>query len=339
MERDTFSDMSEKEMRELRRQAPWLKPGYMTEQQINELVGKISEKKGRSIQLTTYASDVELDSLTKTLNPLVLYEEVKARSLERTTKSHLIHQVEKKSNSAEHHRLFQWNTFNETIQPFLSTVEYHVRQKKRQTVIHASNSLVLSNKDLRVVVQDKLIESHFNDSSFTAPELVEAIERILDASLIKVVIFRDVALYFFEWIDAMPFVLVMAFQMKLVDYKDQSLVQHTVVTLHRRDVMDFPDEEDEKQREKELAKQKAKKEKRENTTPNNQSLLKALIDGMQASESDDELEMDVEEPIIATKVKYLNSMNLETEMQLKSFINNVRGTYISYITVAYVKRY
>lgn len=354
MERDVFANMDEKEIKELRRATPWLRPGYMDEKAMNELAGKISEKKGRAIQLSSYANnsdEMEIDSLAKTLNPILLYEEVKTRCLtsKASDKTHLIHQALQKSNTMDHTRLFEWHSFIETIQPFISSVEYHVKSKKKSVVTHHSTSLVLSNKDLRVVVQDKLIESHFDETLFTSPELVEAIERILEASLIKLVIFRDMAFYFFEWEDPMPFVFVIAFRIVLVDVKDQTLAQNTVVTLHRKDVMDFTDEEDERAREAELAKQKAKKEKRTKKnaliTPNSKSLLKALIGGMKEDDEDDddeeagELTMDVEETIIASKIQHLNSMTLEKEYLLKSFINNVRGSNVSYRTIAYVKRY
>jgi len=294
-------------------------------------VDKIGDKKGRSIHLTSYAPEEEADSLAHTLNALQLYEEIKAHP----SKGHLIHQSPRKSAPLEHQRLFGWHIFNETLQPFISTVQYQVKQAKRPTTTHPSTSLHLSNKDLRVVVQDKLIESHFDEQLFTAPELVEAIERIIDASLIKVVLFRELALYFFEWVDAMPFVFVMAFRLLLVDHKDRFLVQNTVITLHRKDLMDFTDEEEEKKREEALAKQKAKKERRNAAaTPN---LLNTLLTGL--TEDEEPAGMDVEEPILQAKIQYLNSMTLETEVRLKSFINNVRGSYISYRTVAYVKRY
>jgi len=99
--------------------------------------------------------------------------------------------------------------------------------------------------------------------------------------------------------------------------------------------MDFTDEEEEKKREEALAKQKAKKERRNAAaTPN---LLNTLLTGL--TEDEEPAGMDVEEPILQAKIQYLNSMTLETEVRLKSFINNVRGSYISYRTVAYVKRY
>lgn len=364
MERDSFGGMSDKEMKELRRATPWLKPGYMDAKAMNDIVGKISEKKGRSIKLSSYTGDeAELDSLAKTLDTLVLYEEVRTRCLNSkpNDRSHLIHQAPQK-NALDQTRLFEWHNFIEIILPFISTIEYRVKNKKRDDVSHHSTSLVLSNKDIRVVVQDKLVESHFDDSLFTAPELIEPIERTLNASLIKVVIFREISLFFFEWEDPMPFVFVIAFRIILTDRADKQLVQETVVTLHRKDVMDFTDEEDEKKREEELAKQKARKERRAKkkamTTPHKQNLLKALIKGMddkKSDDDDDEEEEDGEEEayggmeveggsgssasITPSTIKHVNSMTLEKEYLLKSFISNIRGSNVSYMTVAYVKRY
>jgi hypothetical protein len=354
MEKDSFADMSEKEFRELKRKSPWLKEDYFDEKEMNEFVNKVSTQVGRKIQLSSYVAEVGLEALCKSLDTLVLYKEIRARCANPTDKTPLIHQRIK--NSQDHQRLYKWDIFNST-ETFIMPIQYRVKNKKRNTVAHPSTSLFLSNKELGVVVQDKLIESHFEPTLFIVPELVEPIERVLTTTLINIVVFRGLAFFFFEWIESMQFLFVMAFKISSLTETSRRLIQHSVVTLHRKDVMEFfdnpdPDiqEEEEEQDDDKKQKKKSKKTKvkKPNTAPFN--LLQSLTNEMDGHHQDDDDEeeqdetagqdmtMDVEEPIITSKVKHISSSTAEEEFILKPFIVNLRTSHISYLTCAYVKR-
>ena len=350
MEKDSFADMSEKEFRDLKRQAPWLQEDYFDAKEMNEFVNKVSTQVGRKIQLSSYVAEVGLEALCKSLDTLVLYHEIRARCANLADKTPLIHQRTK--HSQDHQRLFKWEIFN-LIETFIMPIQYRVKNKKRNTVVHPSTSLFLSNTELGVVVQDKLIESHFEPTTFIVPELVEPIERVLTTTLINIVVFRGLAFFFFEWIESMQFLFVMAFKLSSLNVASRRLIQHSVVTLHRKDVMEFFDNPDPDIQEDEDAlgresdkkqKKKSKKSKAKKTTASF-NLLQSLTNEMADydEEEDDEaacqdMTMDVEEPIISSKVKHISSSTVEEEFVLKPFIVNLRTSHISYLTCAYVKR-
>jgi hypothetical protein len=357
MEKDSFADMSEKEFRDLKRQAPWLKEDYFDANEMNEFVNKVSTQVGRKIQLSSYVAEVGLEALCKSLDTLVLYQEIRARYANLADKTPLVHQRTK--HSQDHQRLFKWDIFNST-ETFIMPIQYRVKNKKRNTVSHPSTSLFLSNKELGVVVQDKLIESHFEPTLFIVPELVEPIERVLTTTLINIVVFRGLAFFFFEWIESMQFLFVMAFKLSSLSQTSRRLIHHSVVTLHRKDVMEFFDNPDPDIQEDASAntlgvesdkKQKKKSKKsstKKTTAPLN--LLQSLTNEMAGYHEDDnddeeedeaacdDMRMDVEEPIIASKVKHISSSTAEEEFVLKPFIVNLRTSHISYLTCAYVKR-
>lgn len=280
----------------MERDTPWLRPDSVTKQELNRIASKISQKKGRNVQFSSYTEDVAvLDHSVNKVDALILYQEIKSKV---TSERPMIHQHT--VQSAAYQSLFHWHKFNETLEPFLSPIRFLLKCRSSP---HATSR----SKELRVTVQDKLIESHFNTETITTLDLIEPIEIILNATLIKVLVFRELACFFFEW-ESEPFIFLMAFTISLSG-KAYQLAKDTVVTLYRENLMQFDEEVEE-------------------TTAGRSNLLQSLMSENEDSE---------EEMIVETKLKYLTSSNIEQEDVLKPFIKSVQEAYISYQHALYVK--
>lgn len=344
MERDTFAGLNEKQFNKLKRDTPWLKADYLSKDELNDIVSEIANKQGRHIKLSQ-TNDNEHDTLANKLDIILFYNEIKER---RSTKTQdrrpLIHQYSK--DQQEYIRLNQWHKFIDTTEPFILPVQFQVRKGIARTTKETLlvPSLNLSDMELKVVVQNLLIESHFNPTLITTPMLVIFIEHILNANLVKLVFFRETVCFFFEWIDPEPFVFVMVFGLTLkCNAKVRRLAQNSVITLFRKNLYEIEDEQDEEEISKKKKPQKQKK-KNDNIVSKRSLLSSLLEDDDNPSEEEEEEEggggggMDVEEPIISEKIQHINSMSIEKENIIKPFIYSIRTSYISYWLSGYVKR-
>ena len=316
--KDTFASLSDKEILKLKKQS---QADCIDENDLLNIAEEISERIGRRIQLpSSYLPDTVYDTFSKNLDAPLFYAEIVER-LEKKSRTPLVHQH--KRGDVLYTSLYKWHKFTEIIEPFINPVQYCMSNtQKRQTVRSTTSTLthsplILSNKDLHIAVQDKLVDSHYEPLSTLTPELVEPIERVLDATLMKVIILRDMAFMCFEWDDPMPFVFVMAFMLSFTESGAEKVARHTVVTLHRKDIMAVDDDE-------EAVITDINKKKK--------NPLKAVVNPL--------LDMDEDEDIYATKqpLQYMNSENIEQEHALRSFIACVKESSVSYLTCAYIKR-
>lgn len=359
-DKDTFAALSEREFKKLKRDSPWIRDDYYTGDEMNNLVSQISEKKGRPVQLSSYTADIDAGE-NGLLEPLVLYREIGEVFRQTRDYGPLVHQFKK--HSQEFKRLYEWHIYTETTEPFIAPVQHHVRKRLvREERQHQKTSLVLSDKHLTTSVQNMLIDSFFQPTTLiTTPELVEPLENILDAKLHRLIVFRDTVFFFFQWGDPMPFIFVVAFGLSIGklsgDLKTRRLAHNNVVTLQRKDIMEFNLEDDEEEAEKrkkadEEANKKKKSKKSRNTVQQQPlSMLKALLEASVEDDEDEDdgdgeeeggkiqIDKDVEEePIIEEKIKHINSLSYEKEQLLKPFIYCVRTGHVSYKATAYVKR-
>lgn len=308
--KDAFGVLKDHELKELKRNSPWLtNTHYFDANEMNQLAEEIGEKTGRRIQLANTNTNLVKNTFMDHLSIPTLYTEVTQR-IENHPKLPLIHQ-----GSGEYKRLYRWQKFIDITEPFLRPVHYSIATKKRPTsrpVFSAIHPLTLSNRELHVAVQDRLIESHYNGTSLLLPELVEPIERILDASLTRVIIVKDLVFMFYEWVDAMPFVFMMAFQLLYREDSGEEFARHTIVTLSKNDVIDLDEDEsvvvEENEKQPSLAK-----------CNNNE-------------EEEEEEESDL------SNMKYMSTERYEDERTLLPFIKCVKTSCVSYMTSAYIKR-
>ena len=327
---DTFETLSEKEITQLKRQSPWFNNSeYMDGQALNELAEKIGSKVGRRVQLTpqstTKAYHEVADPLAQCLDIGIFYAEIKTRC-EKGHKVPLLHQCGNK-NRGDYKRLYQWHKFSDTTETFIKPIQYYVLTKKRIAprttmdthspfaTLVTPNPLAINNKELLSAVQDKLIESHQTPLSLTTHELVEPLERVLDANLARVIIVREMAFFLFEWSDPMPFVFIMAFTFYFSDTEAERFARRTIVTLHRKDIMTFDDDEEEEE---------------EGTAMKTEQPGFHLLD-----QEDEEEEAEVLE---ISKMQRIASTDLDKERELQPFIQSVKASRISYLTSAYMKR-
>lgn len=296
--RDAFGALNERELKELKRNSPWLTNNqYFDANEMNQLAEEIGEKTGRRIQLAEI--NVVKNTFLDHVNIPTLYTEVTQR-IQNQPKLPLIHQ------GGEYNRLYRWQKFIDITEPFLRPVQYSVVTKKRPTnrsVFSTIHPLTLSNRELHVAVQDRLIESHYNGMSLLLPELVEPLERILDATLTRVIIMKDLVFMFYEWVDAMPFVFMMAFQLLYREDSGEAFARHTIVTLYKDDVINLDDAEEGGQQ------------------------PKPTVTTCTDNEEEDLLSM-----------KYMSTERYEDERILLPFIRCVKTSCISYMTSGYIKR-
>lgn len=317
--RDSFASLSDKDIKKLRKQA---QSNHMEPEELQTIAEEISEKLGRHIRLpANYPADMlQPDTLSKNLQPLILYKEIE-ESLKSSSSSSvpLLHQY--KRSDALYRALYKWHKFTESTQPFIKPIHYSMLNApiKRST---ARSMLTLNNKDLCVAVQDRLVQSHHEPLSLLTPELIEPLEKVLDVSLIKVLIVRDVLFFFFEWSDPMPFVFAMVFNLYFTETVAEKFARHTIVTLHRKNIVDLEDDE---QADEDL--QEAEQLKKKKAAALAKKGGNVFID----IEEDDE-----EEPKEPTK--YMNSEDIEQEHLLRPFIECIRQSPISYLTSVYIKR-
>jgi len=307
--KDAFGVLNDRELKELRRNSPWLtNTQYFDANEMNQLAEEIGEKTGRRILL---ASTTVKNTFMERLDIPTLYTEVVQR-IENHPKLPLIHQ------SNEYNRLYKWQKFIDITEPFLRPIQYSIATKKRPVarpvLSGAIHPLTLSNRELHVAAQDRLIESHYNGMSLLLPELVEPIERILDANLTRVIIVKDLVFMFYEWVDAMPFVFMMAFQLLYREDSAERFARHTIVTLYKNDVIDLDEDE-------------VIAEEEEEGGEKQPSMAKCNNIEEEEEDEDDLLNM-----------KYMSTEKYEDERILLPFIRCVKTSCVSYMTSAYIKR-
>ena len=350
--RDTFGSLSDKELKDLKRNSPWLSnSNYMDSTEMKHIADEIGNTLGRNIQLgsssSVTASSV-VDTFSKNIDTVRLYTEIKQR-IEQHPKTPLIHQF--KRGTVEYQRLYKWPKFTELIEPFVKPIHYNIATKSgplpRPQQPSTMHPLTLSNRELHVGIQDRLIESHYSVMSLILPELIEPVERVLDATLIKLIVVKDLVFMFFEWVDAMPFVFMMAFQLLYREDESARFASHTIVTLYKKDVIDIDgngedshhsdDASDDSQSSGEsgggsgvIAKKKKKKPTAVVGTPTPQKKKKLMLNPLTMDEEMDDLDLSM--------MKYMSTENYEQERMLLPFIKCVRTSCVSYMTCAYIKR-
>lgn len=348
--RDAFAALSDKELKELKRNSPWLNnSSYLDTTEMNHIAAEIGTTLGRNIRLgSSVATTVSgADTFTKNIDVVRLYPEIKER-IEKQPKTPLIHQF--KRGSVEYQRLYKWPKFTALIEPFIKPIHYNLSTKQcpssRVQPSLAMHPLTLSNRELHVGIQDRLIESHYSVMSLLLPEMIEPVERVLDATLIKLLVVKDLVFMFFEWEEAMPFVFMMAFLLIYREDESARFARHTVVTLYKKDVIDLDggdgngeedshhhsDDEEEKKKdtdssEESILQPKKKKKKLAAATPKKSKLVLNPLE-------DDDAVYDLD----LSKMKNMSTEDYEQERVLLPFIKCVRTSCVSYMTSAYIKR-
>jgi len=351
--RDAFGALSDKELKELKRNSPWLNNStYLDTTEMNHIATEIGVTLGRNIRLgSSSAATTTNDTFSKNIDAPRLYTEIKER-IEKQPKTPLIHQF--KRGTTEYQRLYKWPKFIDLIEPFVKPIHYSLSTKQapssrapQQQQGLAMHPLTLSNRELHVGIQDRLIESHYSVMSLILPEAIEPVERVLNATLIKLLVVKDLVFMFFEWEDAMPFVFMMAFLLLYGEDESARFARHTIVTLYKKDVIDIDgngeedashhsDDDDEAAKdtdssEEHILQQHKKKKKKPVAvvvTPKKKAklVLNPLVD------DDAVYDLDL------SKMKYMSTENYEQERSLLPFIKCVKTSCVSYMTSAYIKR-
>jgi hypothetical protein len=233
--KEALGELEDRELERLVKKTPWLtKSNYMNNEEMREIQGAIALKLGRPVQLSLYNEEQQREQMldAKRYDVPLLYREIKERcSLSKPVP--WIHRYKK--GDTEYKALFGWQKFTDVTEPFIAPIYYSITNP---------SAIITSKNDPRVAVQNLLIASYNHRCSVTVLALFEPLERMLDGSLMKVILHQEMAMLFFEWIDPEPYIFALYFEVSFEEDRVKRALKRHVVSLSRKDVIESEEAEE-----------------------------------------------------------------------------------------------
>ena len=212
--RDNYEGIDEKTLEKLR------KDTILTQNEINELKQELFGNLSKPVQFSLFNDNNENNedilTVTRYFDIILFYNEFRESvdQLRQNKKlSPIIHKIEE--GSILYLKLYSWNKFNIIIDPFIQFINNHVYSKKIPNTFKDEDkkSYPIESKDKKylppsankrissVDIQNKIIVSHFDKKRYTCIDILDPIENRLDAMIMKITLYKDIILFYFEWSD------------------------------------------------------------------------------------------------------------------------------------------
>lgn len=255
--RDNFANYNEHQLRRMKATSPWFNDKLISDEQLEEMEMRLLEKATKPIRLgggggrrddeaaagehRVLLGEIRIDPV-RLFNEVATVVEASKRGQRGLARSAvLLHGIER--GGVDHRALCQWSKLNETIDPFVQPIHYMIYTS--QTTRREEQQQQSERVDQSTLLQNTLVASHFDPrvAKLDARHLVDQLEKQLDVSLSRVLLHRSLAVFLFEWFEAMPFCLLVA--CRLIFDDEHAVTAASKKKKKRRNDEDYDDEGEE----------------------------------------------------------------------------------------------
>lgn len=251
--------------------------------------------------------------------PLLYTEFARCLTEKKFLTTEVLHKIPR--HSADHKALCTWNRYKELVSPFLGPVNHAIQTGCTQiTTIGNTQQQKLSKKSL---FQNALAQSRYRHDKLNSQEVMAHVESALDLMTMRIIGYKDMLFFLFEWVEVQPFAFAMAFRTQFIETQLTNQLQYTAVILYRKDVWDYD--------EKEAA-------HRESKTKDSVVSSNFLMESSKADDEEDAMAFR-HDATQALPTRYISSVDSENECFLVRRLKlALHSATISYIGSGYVKR-
>lgn len=331
--RDNFANYNEHQLRQMMARSPFFNDKLISDEQLEEMEMRLLEKATKPIRLGGGGRrDDEAAGEHRVLgeirvDPVRLFNEVATvvtgakrgqRGLARSAV--LLHGIER--GGVDHRALCQWSKLNETIDPFVQPIHYmiYTSQTRREEQQQQSERV-----DQSTLLQNTLVASHFDPraAKLDVRHLVDQLEKQLDVSLSRALLHHSLAVFLFEWFEAMPFCLLVACRLIFDD-------EHAVTAARKKKKRRNDEDDDEGEEEEETIGDFLES----HTTLLSREEVLMFYDITALEENDREKKKKVYR---SEKQSGVEQLALD-ERQKREIKLVLRNTLVSYVTMGYARR-
>jgi hypothetical protein len=205
-----LDECSAEQLNALKKKSFWFNKEKCTDQFIDGLKMDLLNKANRPFVFD--------DDAGKKIVPPLLFEQFRKNQTDI-----LLHNIEPTPLNLS--RLYEWQPY-ESIQSFFDPIHYQISAAtKKQTVVTRSLDRIFD-------LQNVLVASYREPTTFSTRDIIGQLEIFLDATLVELFLFTNAVIFMFDWSKQRDYVLLVAFK---VDYK---LEGHEYVSLERVNLFD-----------------------------------------------------------------------------------------------------
>ena len=240
----------------MKHQSGWFNKKLLTDDDIEDVQYALVAKSQKPIGIALHNRPLqEEESHIMADNNLSLARLfVKFSMLQQNDLNTMLHDIELHSPDCQ--RLYQWNIFQNVLEPFVWALHHQIRLNLRTGRRTKLPNAVPIDQEANVnallyQTQDRLADSYFDARDADTRFTINALEQCLGAILLRVSLQGDVLLLFFDFPDSVEFLFIMGFRLhfkraELMRAFYQKQTQPlAIVSLQRPDVMEYDEVETE----------------------------------------------------------------------------------------------